>query len=166
MTSGPISGIPLGQLFSRNSHPSTPALRDIQENNLGGVSSGHAIPQLHPENSHKSDCENRVVSSQTPNYLNAWILTCIMAHGHFVSLSPFALNPARQISAVTKWLLTQVTESHLGADDQSHMSGIDVIGRPGAWIWRKCLVAPRVRPCVPLFMLISVGLEAKWLWDF
>ena len=51
MTSGPISGTPSGQLFSRSSHPSTPALRDIQEKNLGGVSSGHAIPQLHPENS-------------------------------------------------------------------------------------------------------------------
>ena len=47
-------GIPLGQSFSRSSHPSTPALRDIQEKNLGGVSSGHAILQLHPENSQET----------------------------------------------------------------------------------------------------------------
>ena len=51
MTSGPISGIPLGQSFSRSCQSTTPTLRDIQEKNLGGVSSGHAIPQLHPENS-------------------------------------------------------------------------------------------------------------------
>ena len=51
MTSGPISGIPLGQSFSRSCQSTTPTLRDIQEKNLGGVSSGHANPQLHPENS-------------------------------------------------------------------------------------------------------------------
>ena len=34
------SGTPSGQLFSRSSHPSTPALLDAQEKNLGGVSSG------------------------------------------------------------------------------------------------------------------------------
>ena len=51
MASGLIPGTPVGQLFSRSSQPSTPTLQDIQENNLGGVSSGHAIPQLHPENS-------------------------------------------------------------------------------------------------------------------
>ena len=47
MASGLIPGTPVGQLFSRSSQPSTPTLLDIQENNLGGVSSGHAIPQLH-----------------------------------------------------------------------------------------------------------------------
>ena len=52
MASGLIPGTPVGQLFSRSSQPTTPTLQDIQENNLGGVSSGHAIPQLHPENSH------------------------------------------------------------------------------------------------------------------
>ena len=52
MASGLIPGTPVGQLFSRSSRPSTPTLQDIQENNLGGVSSGHAIPQLHPEKSH------------------------------------------------------------------------------------------------------------------
>ena len=51
MASGLIPGTPVGQLFSQSSQPSTPTLQDIQENNLGGVSSGHAIPQLHPENS-------------------------------------------------------------------------------------------------------------------
>ena len=51
MASGLISGIPLGQSFSRSCQSTTPTLRDIQEKNLGGVSSGHAIPQLHPENS-------------------------------------------------------------------------------------------------------------------
>ena len=54
MASGLIPGTPVGQLFSRSSQPSTPTLQDIQENNLGGVSSGHAMSQLHPENSHKS----------------------------------------------------------------------------------------------------------------
>ena len=38
-------------MFSWSSQPSTPTLQDIQENNLGGVSSGHAMSQLHPENS-------------------------------------------------------------------------------------------------------------------
>ena len=52
MASGLIPGTPVGQLFSRSSQPTTPTLQDIQENNLGGVSSGHAIAQLHPENSH------------------------------------------------------------------------------------------------------------------
>ena len=51
MASGLIPGTPVGQLFSRSSQPSTPTLQDIQENNLGGVSSGHAMSQLHPENS-------------------------------------------------------------------------------------------------------------------
>ena len=51
MASGLIPGTPVGQLFSRSSQPTTPTLQDIQENNLGGVSSGHAIPQLQPENS-------------------------------------------------------------------------------------------------------------------
>ena len=54
MASGLIPGTPVGQLFSRSSQPSTPTLQDIQENNLGGVSSGHAMSQLHPENSHDS----------------------------------------------------------------------------------------------------------------
>ena len=54
MASGLIPGTPVGQLFSRSSQPTTPTLQDVQENNLGGVSSGHAIPQLHPENSHKA----------------------------------------------------------------------------------------------------------------
>ena len=53
MASGLIPGTPVGQLFSRSSQPSTPTLQDIQENNLGGVSSGHAMSQLHPENSQK-----------------------------------------------------------------------------------------------------------------
>ena len=53
MASGLIPGTPVGQLFSRSSQPSTPTLQDIQENNLGGVSSGHAMSQLHPENSHE-----------------------------------------------------------------------------------------------------------------
>ena len=53
MASGLIPGTPVGQLFSRSSQPTTPTLQDIQENNLGGVSSGHAIPQLQPENSQK-----------------------------------------------------------------------------------------------------------------
>ena len=51
MASGLIPGTPVGQLFSWSSQPSTPTLQDIQENNLGGVSSGHAMSHLHPENS-------------------------------------------------------------------------------------------------------------------
>ena len=53
MASGLIPGTPVGQLFSRSSQPTTPTLQDIQENNLGGVSSGHAIHQLQPENSQR-----------------------------------------------------------------------------------------------------------------
>ena len=46
-------GTPVGQLFCRSSLPTTPTLQDIQENNLGEVSSGAATHpmQLHPENS-------------------------------------------------------------------------------------------------------------------
>ena len=54
MASGLIPGTPVGQLFSRSSQPTTPTLQDIQ----GGVSSGHAIPQLHPENSQESPAFN------------------------------------------------------------------------------------------------------------
>ena len=52
MASGLIPGAPVGPLFSRSSQHSTHTLQEIQENNLGGVSSGHAMSQLHPENSH------------------------------------------------------------------------------------------------------------------
>ena len=50
MASDLVPGTPVGQLFSRSSQPSTPTLQDIQKNNLGGVSSGHAMSQLHAEN--------------------------------------------------------------------------------------------------------------------
>ena len=53
MASGLVPGTPVGQLFSRSSQSTTPTLQDVQENNLGGVSSGvGGYPtQLHPENS-------------------------------------------------------------------------------------------------------------------
>ena len=49
--SGLIPGTPVGQLFSRNSQPSAPTLLDVQDPNLGGVSSSQAITLLPSENS-------------------------------------------------------------------------------------------------------------------
>ena len=51
MASGLVPGTPVDQLFSPSSQPSTPTLQDIQDANLGGVSSGHAMSQLQPESS-------------------------------------------------------------------------------------------------------------------
>ena len=71
MASGLIPGTPVGQLFSRSSQPTTPTLQDIQENILGGVSSGHAIPQLHPENSQKEAKPIWEIARQNAAYLAA-----------------------------------------------------------------------------------------------
>ena len=51
MASGLIPGTPVGQLFSRSSQPTTPLCKISKRIILEGSSSGHAIPQLQPENS-------------------------------------------------------------------------------------------------------------------
>ena len=113
-------GIPLGQSFSRSSQPTSPTLQDIQEKNLGGVSSGIATHpmQLHPENS-------QVMSPKSPGLaqpLRPAPLASSLALEVKAPTTPFLASP--QLSSARAAKLTHTLSSGSPAQSAERMQAI------------------------------------------